>query len=140
LRLIDDICDNICDDILDNIFDDICDNIFDDVFDDIFDDIFDDVCDDIFDDICDNICDDAIIFRAGAAGASPAPTSHNNRIIYVETQNIASLQIDALNDHSIVQCRDAIYCVSTPAFSTTPQQLTQQHYNIRQDVACNVLA
>ncbi|MDR0725703.1 MAG: hypothetical protein LBF59_06845 [Prevotellaceae bacterium] len=31
----------------------------------------------------------------------------NDVIIYVETQNIASLQIDTLNDHSIVQCRDA---------------------------------
>jgi hypothetical protein len=35
---------------------------------------------------------------------------------YVQTQYIASLQIDAINDtlddHSIVRCRDAISCVS----------------------------
>ncbi|MDR0726249.1 MAG: hypothetical protein LBF59_09635, partial [Prevotellaceae bacterium] len=37
----------------------------------------------------------------------------------METQNIASLQIDAIDDHSIVQCRDAIYCVS----STSPRRL-----------------
>ncbi|MDR0724768.1 MAG: hypothetical protein LBF59_01990 [Prevotellaceae bacterium] len=29
-----------------------------------------------------------------------------------ETQNIASLQIDAIDDHSVVRRRDAIFCVS----------------------------
>jgi hypothetical protein len=43
---------------------------------------------------------------------------HNNAIIYVETQNIASLQIDAIDDHSIVRCRNAKYCVSSTTFST----------------------
>ncbi|MDR0724672.1 MAG: hypothetical protein LBF59_01505 [Prevotellaceae bacterium] len=42
----------------------------------------------------------------------------------VETQNIASLQIDAINDHNIVRCRDAIFCVSSTTFSTTPSATT----------------